>query len=611
MPGAPSRLALRVRPVVGVRRITDRRHHQQIACARSRHVGQPHTLLAIALDFLRLVIEQIERRPAGEPEGAQAARRIDETTGRRPMEPRGRIAEDDDRKLQPLGPVHRHDPHAVAPLLQNRRFTRLPFRRLVAQMLDEAPERQPAARFVDARHLADLQHVGEHLLAGPLHHERCVRPGLLQKLPDSPRDGNIVAAAMQPAQQLQGVGDRQESFDVGNVTRRHRRGDAEGVEATEAVPVCEERFVVDGEQRSAQGREDGELVIGPLDGGQRGAQRPHLFALVKRPAADQQVPNPARLERVDVGPRHVGAPTVETPEEQGDVPCIDRYALLLGTLRSRARSLPGHGPAALAHQPVDEGADGIGEGHLDGLRGHASAVPVRARHRQRHHARLGRFVWTMRSQRYVAGRRRARITLALPPGVVRVLRSPHQRRERPVDQALYRGHRTEARGESDACHAAARESGRHLPIHAHVGATETVDRLPGVADQEELADAGGDFAPVPLGRIGRRQQQQDLGLQGIGVLELVDEDADVALLRVVADIVVVAEQVPRPKQQIDEIESSRLGLQAVIALDGIVQLLLQVRRQVGVGHLRERPQDVHDLRVSLEDVGPGNAPTVL
>ncbi|MYD86991.1 MAG: hypothetical protein F4Y14_12910 [Acidobacteria bacterium] len=114
----------------------------------------------------------------------------------------------------------------------------------------------------------------------------------------------------------------------------------------------------------------------------------------------------------------------------------------------------------------------------------------------------------------------------------------------------------------------------HLPVDADVGAPEAVDRLLGVSHQEELARPGRHLAPVALVGIARRQQQQDLGLQRIGVLELVHEDARIALLRVAADAVVVADQVPRLQQQIDEVEPTRLDLQPVVALDGIAQLRL-------------------------------------
>ena len=61
-------------------------------------------------------------------------------------------------------------------------------------------------------------------------------------------------------------------------------------------------------------------------------------------------------------------------------------------------------------------------------------------------------------------------------------------------------------------------------VDLDVGATEAVDRLLRVADDEQLARHGPHGTPVPLGGIVRGQQQQELGLERIGVLELVDED---------------------------------------------------------------------------------------
>ena len=374
------------------------------------------------------------------------------------------------------------------------------------------------------------------------------------------------------------------------------------MEAPEAVPVREERLVVDGEQRATERREHGELVVGPLYRGQRRPQGAHLLAVVKRSAADQQMPDAARFERVDVGTRHVGAPTVESAKQHGDVPRLDGNTLRRCTLRGRPRRPLGHRPPAVAHHPVDECTDGVGKGCLDGPAGHAAPETVRTGDRQRHHGRLRRLVLAVGGQRDVAGARRGRC---------RVLGRAHQRRERAVDQALDGGHGTEARGEGDARHAAPAELLGHLPVDPDVGAPEAIDRLLGVSDQEELAGPGRHLAPVTLIGIARRQQQQDLGLQRIGVLELVDEDARVALLRVAADAVMVVDQVPRLQQQIDEVEAPRLDLQPVVALDGIAQLHLQVRRQVGVRHLREALQHVHHLRVPVQDLGPGDAAAVL
>ena len=214
---------------------------------------------------------------------------------------------------------------------------------------------------------------------------------------------HVVALSVEPVQQLQSVGDGQESVRTVLFSRRRFGRDTERMEAPEAVPVGEERFVVDGEQRTAERREYGELVIGPLDRGQRRPQNAHFFAIVERTAADQQMPDAARFVRVDVGTRHVGAPTVEPPEQHGDVARLDRDTLRRGSLRRRPGPAFRHRPPAFPHHPVDERADRIGKGCLDGPPGHAAPVSVRTRDRQRHHGRLRRRVLAVGCQRHVPG----------------------------------------------------------------------------------------------------------------------------------------------------------------------------------------------------------------
>ena len=78
----------------------------------------------------------------------------------------------------------------------------------------------------------------------------------------------------------------------------------------------------------------------------------------------------------------------------------------------------------------------------------------------------------------------------------------------------------------------------HLFVDGDVGAAEAVDALLGIADHEELAGGQTDVAPVPGRRLGLRvlgQQEGDLGLQRVGVLELVHEDEIEALLEVATD----------------------------------------------------------------------------
>lgn len=64
-----------------------------------------------------------------------------------------------------------------------------------------------------------------------------------------------------------------------------------------------------------------------------------------------------------------------------------------------------------------------------------------------------------------------------------------------------------------------------LDIGADVGAAKAIDRLLGIADQEQRARPDVKARPV-IGVVDglTAQTPEDLGLQGIGVLELVDED---------------------------------------------------------------------------------------
>ena len=159
---------------------------------------------------------------------------------------------------------------------------------------------------------------------------------------DRVRHGPRVAAPVQPLQRAEGVGDRHQRRDrlagqrellagVAAELERH----AERMEGAEAVAELEQRLVVDREERSLQRREDRQLVVGPFDRGERRANRLDLFAVVESAAADEQVRQPARLDRVDVAAGQVLAEADEAAEQDRDVP-----------RRRRRRAAPRRRPAA-------------------------------------------------------------------------------------------------------------------------------------------------------------------------------------------------------------------------------------------------------------------------
>ena len=127
----------------------------------------------------------------------------------------------------------------------------------------------------------------------------------------------MIALAIQVAQRPQRVSDGGQL--LGRVL-----GHVERPEAAIARVPRQQLLFGHGEERAAQGREHAQTVVGPLDRGQRGAQRVDLFALVEGLAADEQVRQPPRFERVDVRPRDVVLEVEEAAEQQAHVAGPDR-----------------------------------------------------------------------------------------------------------------------------------------------------------------------------------------------------------------------------------------------------------------------------------------------
>ena len=134
-------------------------------------------------------------------------------------------------------------------------------------------------------------------------------------------------------------------------------------------------------------------------------------------------------------------------------------------------------------------------------------------------------------------------------------------------------------------------------------------------------------APVALGRIVGGQQQEDLGLQRIGVLEFVDEEMGEARLKRPPHARMRREQIARAQQQIDEVERAGAALERFVAVDDIAQLVVQQRGEIAVGGalkrvelaasaIRRRPTPRRAARRAVDAVAaaawrggsPGSAP---
>ena len=121
---------------------------------------------------------------------------------------------------------------------------------------------------------------------------------------------------------------------------------------------------------------------------------------------------------------------------------------------------------------------------------------------------------------------------------LRVFGLPEDVVEALVDEGEHGRDGAEVGGEGQDFPAVRLDEALHLLVDGDVGAAEAVDALLGVADHEELARGEADAAPVRGGGLGRGvlgQEEGDLGLQRVGVLELVHQDEVEALLEVAAD----------------------------------------------------------------------------
>jgi hypothetical protein len=79
-----------------------------------------------------------------------------------------------------------------------------------------------------------------------------------------------------------------------------------------------------------------QLVFGPLDRGQRRADRIHFLTLVKGLAADEEMGDAARFELVHVIARDVVAEVQEAAEQEADVAGLDLFSLASNRNRPRA-----------------------------------------------------------------------------------------------------------------------------------------------------------------------------------------------------------------------------------------------------------------------------------
>jgi hypothetical protein len=86
------------------------------------------------------------------------------------------------------------------------------------------------------------------------------------------------------------------------------------------------------------------------------------------------------------------------------------------------------------------------------------------------------------------------------------------------------GRSAKARGEVKQFSAGAKETGLHLLVERNVRAPEAVDGLFRIPNEEQLPRYRPGGVPIRTPGVVRREQEQDLSLEWIGVLELINEE---------------------------------------------------------------------------------------
>ena len=537
--------------------IGDGRDDEQIARASGSDVGDAHSLLAVALQEPRSVVQQLGWRAGRERHGPDLALGIYEPRGLPRRRRRAGVAEDDHRELQPLRLVDAHDADAFGPFLDHRRFRRLAPLGVRGEPVDEGAEAARAGGFESPRQLQHAQDVSQRLLSGWPHGDAGMRARRVEQARERLRDRPAVAAQMQLAEQGQGVEDLR-------FRRAHRLGPlAQRMQPAVALAEEHERVVAQGEERPLERGEYRQLVVGPLDGGGGDAHRQHLLARVVRASADEHVRDPPRLERADVCAGEVALVIAHALEEKADVTPFDRDRIPPVALT--------HPPAAPGDQPVDERRYRVGIRLLDAEVRHFLALAIDLRGGQRDHGRLSFEVPAKRIERDVAG---LRASLHLP-------------RKSRVHGLLDGRNGAEAGGEVQELGATGEQELLHVLVERDVRAAEPVDRLLRIAHDEQLSRRGARIPPARLRRVRGSDQQEDLRLQRVGVLELIHQDVREAPRELRAHRNVVADQVPGPHEQIEEVEAPGAALEVLVSVAERSQLFAEAGGEIGVAAIEE------------------------
>ena len=93
-------------------------------------------------------------------------------------------------------------------------------------------------------------------------------------------------------------------------------------------------------------------------------------------------------------------------------------------------------------------------------------------------------------------------------------------------------------------------------VKSDVGAAKPIDRLFGIAHQEQLAGERRNVPPVRLLRIIRSEKQEDLSLQRVSILKLVHKDVLELVLQVFADRAVLDQEIADLEKEVRKFQGT-------------------------------------------------------
>ena len=404
--------------------------------------------------------------------------------------------------------MHVHDLDRVEPCRRQAHLLEVAALHLEVETLGDGPERS-AERGQTPGEREDLEDVAGGKISG-------VRGGERGKDSEAPHDARERGARWQPSRVFRGRPEKPQAADEARVAARG--GSRVRREAAACLAEGVERGIVDAGERTGQKRHGRDFVA-------RIERRAEERAEGAEPFGDREA-----LASRDV---HRDAAGLESARVGADVPLPSREEEEVLRL-CRAAS------AVFAVRDLETASHGPGDPARDLVRARVDRFGIPPRVRRRDHPESSVDVTRLRLDGFE--RRPCCLRLGGDSGKDAL--------QDLVERFRERGSRTEARRQEENLPVPGEDAALEALVERDVGPPKTVDRLLRVADDEERARIGRQLPDVARVRSRRGQEKQELGLERIGVLELVDEEVRETLPEIPSNHRPVAEEIAREEQKV-------------------------------------------------------------